>query len=490
MKIDSSKICEYLRVYSILLSLSLNNNQSLYENFKKMINENQTELSLDEYDNIILIKNYYSASMILFYRKDTTQKGLNDLDVINKDLFIDSSIPINKKCIENYTDKDIILYIRNAIAHNKNNLASINIDEKNLRIRVKLENTIASKGINKGKNIPFEVEFNNYDLLRMSAFCGIYSRTGNISGISFDESVVINSTTTNILKLLEDVIYTTCYSYTLFNTLNDNDKKKLATAYKIGNEKHNMEEFDKLKTKFVRKEEKIDLSDKQKDCLFNSIRDHIIESLELNALTPLTLSLTKTNAEIKRILGSFMQRYYEYEALKVIPLGREKHNIHIASILISSFNSKYKETILETIVTVLNSLKDKGVVYSFFETYNINDEEELRMFINNILDTSYLQLEAKSIYYNYFFENLIQEGENVLIGEKEYEADRIRNSFTHGRWYYDSEDNVWNLLDNKDSLKKADQYKFDWEASISDGDLYNFVNQRYKELIENKNKSI
>ena len=112
------------------------------------------------------------------------------------------------------------------------------------------------------------------------------------------------------------------------------------------------------------------------------------------------------------------------------------------------------------------------------------------MFINNILDTSYLQLEAKSIYYNYFFENLIQEGENVLIGEKEYEADRIRNSFTHGRWYYDSEDNVWNLLDNKDSLKKADQYKFDWEASISDGDLYNFVNQRYKELIENKNKSI
>ena len=302
MEIESTKIGEYLRTYSILFSMSTYNNCSLFENFKKMIDDKHTNLSIDEFNKMILIKNYYSTSMLLFSLKDTFQKGLNDVNVDDKEIFINNKLPLNIKCIENFTDRDIIIYIRNAIAHNGNNLAAFTIDEENLRIRVRLENTIASRGINAGKNIPFEVEFDTDDLLRMSAFCNHYSRTINISGVDFDKNVVINSSTTNILKLLEDVINTTFYNYTLFNTIKDDDKRKLMIEHKSGNEKHNMDEFDNLKTKFVRKDEKIDLSDNQKNCIFNAIMENINTELKLHDATPLTLSLSKTNDEIKEIV--------------------------------------------------------------------------------------------------------------------------------------------------------------------------------------------
>ncbi len=489
MEIDSTKIGEYLRTYAMSFSMSLYYNKSMYECFKTLIDEKETTLLLDEYSNMLLIKNYYSASMLLFSVKDTFQKGLNDVDIEDKTMFVNEKIPKNKICIENFADKDIIIYIRNAIAHNKNNLATIIIDGSNLKIRVRLENTIASKGINKGKNVPFEIEFDNDDLLRMSAFCCRYSKTINISGVDFNKAVVINSSTTNILKLLKDVIYSTYYSYTLFKTIKDEDKKKLFGAHTAGNEKRNMEQFDILKEKFVRKDEKIDLSDNQKECLYNAMMEWINKSLELHNATPLTLSVSKSKDEIKRILGIYMQQYYEYEALKVIPIGKEKHNNHIVSILLNRYNSK-NESIPETQVKIINELKNKGIIYSFFRTFNMTDAEELTMFLDNICDSAYMEQEAISIYYNYVFETIIPEGEIITIDGIQYEADRIRNAFTHGRWYFDNDNNSWRLFDNKDSIKKADQYKFDWEVTIPDSALHIFVDHRYKEGIKNKNKGL
>lgn len=489
MEIELTKIGEYLRIYSLSFSMSLYYNKPLFECFKKSIDEKETELSIDEYDKMILIKNYYSASMLLFSIKDTYQKGLNDVNVDNKEMFINCNIPTNKVCLENFTDKDIIIYIRNAIAHNKNNLASVFIDESNLKIKVKLENTIASKGANKGKNVPFEIEFDNDDLLRMSAFCCHFSKTINISGVDFNKNVVINSSTTNILKLLKDVIYTTNYNYTLFKTIKDEDKKILFNVHTSGNEKRDMKEFDTLKTKFVRKEETIDLSDNQKECLYNAMMEWINKSLELYDTTPLILSVSKSKDEIKRILGSFMQQYYEYEALKIIPIGKEKHNNHIVSILLNCYNDS-NESIYETQVKIINDLKNKGVVYSFFRTFNMVDQEELTMFLDNICDATYLEQEALSIYYNYVFETIISEGEIITINGIQYEADRIRNAFTHGRWYFDNENNSWRLFDNKDSLKKADQYKFDWEVAIPNDEMQTFVDRRYQESIKARNRSI
>lgn len=135
-------------------------------------------------------------------------------------------------------------------------------------------------------------------------------------------------------------------------------------------------------------------------------------------------------------------------------------------------------------------MRNKGIVYSFFRTFNRTDAEELTMFLDNICDAAYIEQEAISIYYNYVFETIIPEGEIITIDGVEYEADRIRNAFTHGRWYFDNDNNSWKLFDNKDSIKKADQYKFDWEATIPDSALHIFVDTRYKEGTKDKNKGL
>lgn len=71
----------------------------MYECFKTLIDEKETTLLLDEYSNMLLIKNYYSASMLLFLVKDTFQKGLNDIDIEDKAMFVNEQIPKNKICI-------------------------------------------------------------------------------------------------------------------------------------------------------------------------------------------------------------------------------------------------------------------------------------------------------------------------------------------------------------------------------------------------------
>ena len=55
MEIKSTKIGEYLRTYSILFSMSTYNNCSLFENFKKMIDDKHTNLSIDEFNKIIIV---------------------------------------------------------------------------------------------------------------------------------------------------------------------------------------------------------------------------------------------------------------------------------------------------------------------------------------------------------------------------------------------------------------------------------------------------
>ena len=75
----------------------------------------------------------------------------------------------------------------------------------------------------------------------------------------------------------------------------------------------------------------------------------------------------------------------------------------------------------------------------------------------------------------------------MTIGNKTYNSDRIRNSFTHGRWFPDNS-GYWVMYDNKDSLKKPDHYRFDWKEAISFKAMSKFIAKKYSEIIaENEN---
>ena len=418
--------------------------------------------------------------MILFYAKDIFLKGLNNVDVDDKNHVINCNYPLNKVCLDNFTDKDIILNIRNALAHNSNDLSEIEVSESELKILVGLKNTIASKGPNIGQNIPFKVEFDVVDLLQMSSFCAHYAQTMHITGVNFNPDTVTDNTNTDIFEMLKEIVNTTYYEYTLFNQIANTDR------YKLWQNRGN-KNFDTLAKKFIKKSEKIELSQNQRNCIFSSMMRKlklVLSSLGLGANEKWSVAKTK------RILGIFFKEYYEYEALKVIPMGREKYNTHLISILLNCYH-RLNESIDETQIRLIHDLLNDGNIMEIFKVFNQYETEEVNMFAKSIFDSNNLAKEADSIYYNYVFEKYIPAGEKVLIDGVLYESNRIRNSLTHGRWYFDEDNDNWKLFDNSDSLKKADQYRYDWEATIPSYAFRSFVDQYYETVKEGeKNNNI
>ena len=485
MELDKYKILECLRVYAAILEMSIDKDISLYEAFSRYLMNNDTSLTIDDYDVMMIVKSFYSTSMLLFYFKDTFEKGLEGVSLDEASHFLDTSSDINKKCFENFTERDIVTYIRNALAHSKNDIYKMHIDGDNSKLKIKLNNTIASKGSNQGTNVPFEVELGIANLLMVSAFCTHRSKLINISGVDFDSEPVKNYKTGNVLDLLKKTIYTTYYKYDLFNQMKIQDRNKVIKAHIEGNVDKNFDDYHAEKAKFIRKTERINLDVLQKKVIYNALKEKANAVLSLNRLKYITDKNTDM-ANVKSITGVIMEEFFEYEALKTIPLGREKNNLHLVSLLINGSTNK-NQVFSKKQKSILDSLYKGDEVYKIMNMFVELDEEERNMFIQTVYDTNYLKQEALVNYYNYVFENFIDENEQVTIGNKTYNSDRIRNSFTHGRWFPDNS-GYWVMYDNKDSLKKPDHYRFDWKEAISFKAMSKFITKKYSEIIaENEN---
>ncbi len=485
MRVDKEKTFELLRTYSLTLERSMNENCSLYRAFSNIILDNETSLTIDDYNQMIGAKIFYTSASILYYHKDTFQKGFNNFDDKNSDIILRIDSDVNKKCKENYTIKDIIIYTRNAFAHFKNDLYEIDIDDKNLIIKIKLMNTICSKGPNKGKNIPFELELDITSLLLMAQFVSHFANTLNISGVDFENYSITNNKNLDIIKMLKEVIDSTFYTYTLFKQISDKDKKDLYSIHFSGNQVGDMSEYNDKKKKHVRKDEKIHLSKEQKKCIFESMSKKIIENLKQSNLTPDLLYKRFKLSQIKELLGIYMQEFFEYEALKVIPMGREKVINNVLGMMIASYGKKSKNGSIQQYLA--ESIQRKGKIYEILQMYcNINEKEEKKMVMNNIFDSSNIINESLSQYYGFVFENFCDENEIIEIDGIEYKVDLLRNSFIHGRWYFDEQNECWHLFDNKDSLKKPDQYLFDRNATISKKSLAEVIEKIYQEKILTK----
>lgn len=482
MILTPEKICELLRVYAKIFSKYINSNKSLYDLYVEMIEKNETTLSIEDYNAMMLVKEFSNISSVLFYYRDTFDKGFNGLDIPNKNWLINVESELNRRCTENFTDKDIIFYIRNAFAHSKNNLYQIYINENESTIHIRLNNTKASKGPNIGQNVSFEVELDGKDMINLTSFCPAFTKCLTIAGVNIDGDTVLKTGTTSITKMLKTIIDTAYYEYTLLNQTSDNKKQELYEAHARGNETGNMEEFNNAKARYVKKEERIELSQKQKDCICYSMSEQIHKSLKQKGLNPALIRKFWTPQQVKETLGLYFNDLFEYETLKVIPMGIEKHNNSIAAYIIScSFNGL--ESLEYTQQQLIQDLQNKGSTYNYYRAYNMDDPQERNMFIKNILDSKYIEKEALTSYYRYVFENFSTEGEELTLGNKTYKADIIRNSLTHGRWFFDDEKNNWELFDNSQSRDKPNQYIIDKHITISYNDLQKLADDKYFEHI-------
>ena len=491
IKIDSIQICEYLRVYAKALYSSANKNKTIYEAYEEIVNKKETPLPLSDFNVMLLIKNYITTSNMLFYIRDIVNKGLNGVNEIERGNFINKTSEINRKCLENFTDKDIIFYTRNALAHDKNNLYEFLIDKTNLKIHIKLENTVATKGPNIGDPIPFEIEFDNNDLIRIIDFCNHFAKNFTITGVDVDKNIWRKVNGRSIINMLKQIIDASYYEYILFNQMNYSTKKRLMEIY--NDKENNKDEFEEMKRRYAKKEEKIELSQAQKDCIFNSMADEIHKDLSNRGINLAMVRKFWSSAQIAELTNTYFNNLFEYEALKVIPMGREKINNFIISFLFTIYNRGTK-SIEETQEELIKELQKESIVYSFFKNFHIDDKEELNMFIKAIQDTDYLVEESLVSYYRYVFENFSPNGQIVVKENKIYEIDTIRNAFTHGRWYFDEINNNWELFDNSQSRDKPDQYIIDNHITIPADFLHkiaytifsNYANTQEKQKVKVK----
>ena len=102
MELTKLKIAEYLRTYWLTFSKSVHKKIPMMDAFSEIIAYKESDLTIDEFPIMLLIKNYFSTAKILSVVKDAFLKGIynnEDTTIINNDSLL------NKICTNNCKQK-------------------------------------------------------------------------------------------------------------------------------------------------------------------------------------------------------------------------------------------------------------------------------------------------------------------------------------------------------------------------------------------------
>ena len=456
--------------------------ETLLERFSKIIARGDTCLKIEDFNKMVFTKGCYSVSKIFSYAKDIFNSGLiNNLDW-EEDVFYTKS-ELNKKCAENFTTKDIIKYIRDALNHNDkdNPLYWITTDNNgDIKIHIKLKLTKATKGIDKEKTVPFEVEITKYDLLYMAILCMHTSSTFCFGGICFKKDIP-NFKCLNNKEKLKKIIENLYYTYDIYRPIGDKDKKKL---------NGNLKNTRNILERKLEKRSKKELSIFQKQTIYKNMLNYLTRRpvivLGNEGLVFDPAEITKDSEAINENIPLLYECRLEYEGLKCLPICGEKRKNHLVSYIISDMLLKHNGNIsvVEAIDTAYLEFIGKGTGYKWFSMVTNIDKEEENMFIAAINDIDYQDLENHSIYYSYMLDSLITDDE-ILIGDKYYKKEKLRDAFVHGRWYYNSAVGNWELYDCKNGIRN--QFNFNWHKSISSKDMQDAMEMYYQKLCSQTN---
>ena len=99
MELTKLKIAEYLRTYWLTFSKSVHKKIPMMDAISEIIAYKESDLTIDEFPIMLLIKNYFSTAKILSVVKDAFLKGIynnEDTTIINNDSLL------NKICTNNF----------------------------------------------------------------------------------------------------------------------------------------------------------------------------------------------------------------------------------------------------------------------------------------------------------------------------------------------------------------------------------------------------
>lgn len=463
MIIPKEEIALYLLAYSnTLITSSIEKDITFTEAFYKSYKDGLIPLKLTEhtYIDMITIYCYYCNIKILSYFKDYFYKGLDEKKLYYH--LLDNSNELNKNCLDNFTKKDIILYIRNALSHNdkENPLYWFERNEKNqIRIHILLKQTKASLGQNKGKITPFELIIDLATLLEITQEMAFNSKNYHFFGITFgSKSVQANKkcTSKNPTNTIRNSVNGAYYYRNFYKQLNEEETNKIDSILPTEEYMEKVKEI--LKPKLVITKTK-KLSQIQKNALYQNL-------------------LESTNNNKGKLFD--IDALIEYECGKVIPLGIAKiESIFLSMLRALSFadGSSYNEGTKNLLDGICNGKKESplyippNILKADIKNYNERIKLAIYDNINEIQTTL-------SLYIGYILDSIITSDE-IVIDNKIINRSKLRNSFIHGRWYVS--ENNWELFDGN-----KNEFDYDWHKSIDILKLKDTVLKYLSDIYEKK----
>ena len=471
MEISKEEIALYLLSYNnTLINSSLEKDIKFTEAFYKTYMDSLIPFELTEqtYKDMIIIHCYYCNIKILSFFKDYFYKGLDEKNIYYH-LLKDSDI-INEKCLENFTKKDIILYIRNALSHNdkENPLYWFEREEDNqIKIHILLKQTKSSLGKNKGKIIPFEIKLDLKTLMEITKEIAFNSKNYYFFGINFGKKSLEAAKKSNSKKpenLVRSYIDGAYYYRNFYKQLSEEELNKIDSLPPNNEYMEKVKEILKPKLSVYKTKK---LSQIQKNTLYKNILDCTTNKNNMNILT---------NLDLEELL--------DYETGKVIPLGIAKiESLFISMLRALSFAGGYSYN--DSMKQLLDGLcygKKESLFYNaayLLKTDLRNYNERAKVGIiddNNEIDISL------SLFIGYVLDSIITTDE-IIIDNKTINRLKLRNSFIHGRWYVS--ENCWELFDGN-----KNEFDYDWHKSIDFIKLQNTITNnildKYLEQIKKK----
>lgn len=473
MEISKEEIALYLIAYTNTLINSIREkNLQFTEVFYKTYIDGliPIEFTRQNYEDMITIHCYYCNIKILSFFKDCFYKGLDERKIYYH--LLANSNELNEKCLENFTKKEIILYIRNALSHNdkENPLYWFERDKNNqIIIHILLKQTKASLGENKGKIVPFEIILDLKTLMEITKEIAFNSKNYHFFGITFGKKSLEAGKKSNSKKpenLIRSYIDGAYYYRNFYKQLSEEE------LHKIDSLPPNDEYMEKVKEilgpkLLISKTKK--LSQIQKNTLYKNILEYTTNKKNINIII---------NIDLEELL--------DYETGKVIPLGIAKIEALFTSMLRAlSFTKGYSYN--DSMKELLDGLcygKEENLFYKasyLLKTDLRNYNERARVGIIDDFNEIYISL---SLIIGYTLDSIITTDE-IVIDNKIYDRLRLRNSFIHGRWYVS--DNCWELFDGE-----KNEFNYDWHKSIDllklQNTIINYLFDKSLEQIKKKHK--
>lgn len=463
MIISKEEIALYLLAYSnTLITSSVEKDMTFTEAFYKSYKDGLIPLKLTKqtYIDMITIYCYYCNIKILTFFKDYFYKGLDEKKLYYH--LLNNSNELNKNCLDNFTKKDIILYIRNALSHNdkENPLYWFERDEKNqIKIHIFLKQTKASLGKNKGKTIPFELIIDLATLFEITQEMAFNSKNYHFFGITFGrKSIEANKrcSSKNPSNTIRNSINGAYYYRNFYKQLNEEETNKIDSV--LPNEEYMDKVKEILKPKLLTTKTK-KLSQIQKNTLYQNLLECI------------------TN---KKDISIDIDALIEYECGKVIPLGIAKvESIFISMLRALSFadGSSYNEGTKNLLDGICYGKKESplylppNILKADIKNYN----ERIKLAITDNINEIHTTL---SLYIGYILDSIITSDE-IVIDNKIINRSKLRNSFIHGRWYVS--ENNWELFDGN-----KNEFDYDWHKSIDIFKLKDFVLEQLSNIYKEK----